>query len=100
MEPTQWNIVIALSGWVYVGRPSREGELLVIRDCYNIRRWGTTSGLGELALEGPKEGTQVDYYGTVKVHVLGLAGGLIECDDAKWNPWFAKQQASKKRGSK
>lgn len=98
MESPNWNIVIALSGWVYVGKPQREGDLLVIRDCYNIRRWGTTGGLGELALEGPKGETQLDHYGTVKLHVLGLAGGLVECDDKPWNAWLDKQPSSKKRG--
>ena len=91
MEQPQRVIVIAERGWVYVGKVHRDGDLLVIDDAYNIRRWGTTGGLGELALNGPTDSTVLDFYGRVKVHILATAGGTIDCDDDNWSKWEAKQ---------
>lgn len=82
---SRWNIVIAGHGWVYVGKTTREGDQVVIRDCFNIRRWGTTAGLGELARNGPTASTQLDEYGTAQVHVLAIVGGTIACNDEVWD---------------
>ncbi len=79
-----WQIIIAERGWVYVGTISRDGDHIVISNCHNVRHWGTSRGLGELALEGPKSETHLDYYGTVRIHVLAVCGA-IECDDAVWS---------------
>lgn len=54
---SEYHIVIAERGWVYVGKTRREADQLVIEDCFNIRRWGTTKGIGEIALGGPTENT-------------------------------------------
>jgi hypothetical protein len=90
-----WQIVIAERGWVYVGRISRDGDQVVIRDAQNVRRWGTTKGLGELAMNGPLAETQLDPYGTVRIHVLAVCG-TVECDDKVWNAWAAKQAKAKR----
>lgn len=58
---SDYSIIIAERGWIYVGRCHRDGEYMVIRDCFNIRRWGTTDGLGEIALKGPTDSTVLDY---------------------------------------
>lgn len=97
-KQSTWQVVIAERGWVYVGKVSRDGDSTVITECQNIRRWGTAKGLGELALEGPKSETQLDYYGTVRIHVLAVCGA-IECDDAVWNAWRDKQPTPKRRKS-
>jgi hypothetical protein len=89
---SRWNIVIAGQGWVYIGETSREGDQVVIRNCFNIRRWGTKAGLGELAHNGPTGNSELDYYGTVRVHVLAIVGGTIECDDDVWDR-VAKEHA-------
>ena len=86
-----FNIVIAERGWVYIGKTHREGDQLVIDQCFNIRRWGTTNGLGEIALKGPTESTVLDYYGLVRVHVLAMAGGTIDCNDEIWTAWVARR---------
>lgn len=77
------RIIIAERGWIYVGNTHREEDMLVIENCHNVRRWGTTKGLGELALEGPKADTVLDFYGTVRIHVLAICGE-IDCCDEKW----------------
>ncbi len=85
-----WQCIIAERGWVYVGRISRDGDQVVIRDAQNVRRWGTSKGLGELATKGPLAETQLDPYGTVRIHVLAVCGA-VECDDKAWDAWAAKQ---------
>lgn len=92
-DQSKWQIVVADRGWVYVGLVAREGDQVVVREANNIRRWGTTSGLGELALSGPQAETVLDFYGTVRIHVLAVCGGQVECDDAVWDAWLAKSRA-------
>ena len=87
---SDYNIIIAERGWVYIGKTRREGDQIVIEDCFNIRRWGTTKGLGELAMNGPTSDSVIDYYGVVRVHVLAIAGGSIDANDEVWRSWIAK----------
>lgn len=70
--PSEWRIVIAQRGWVFVGRFEQNGEEITLHDASTIRTWGTTKGLGQLALEGKQTGTKLDKAGTVKLHVLGV----------------------------
>jgi hypothetical protein len=65
MTSTGMTIVVLDRGWVYVGRCRQEGTNLIIEDAKNIRRWGTTQGLGQLALEGAQPNTILDPVGTV-----------------------------------
>lgn len=56
------QIVVLDRGFVYVGTCSLEGrnqQWLRIRNCRNIRRWGTTRGLAEL-INGPTGDTILD----------------------------------------
>jgi hypothetical protein len=60
------RIIVADRGWVFVGNcEDHENGSVTITNCRNIRKWGTTAGLGEL-IDGPKSGTVADSYGTVK----------------------------------
>lgn len=90
MESSEWQIIVAERGFIYVGRPTRVGDQLVIRDSFNVRRWGTTGGLGELARLGPRDETVLDDYGTIRLHILLIPGGCIDCDDAVWHAWHAR----------
>lgn len=51
-------------GFVYVGKVADEGDNIRITECRNIRRWGTTKGLGEL-VDGPTRNTVLDKVGEV-----------------------------------
>jgi len=62
------QIVVIDNGFVHVGDCSISGGILSIDDCKNIRKWGTTRGLGELA-SGPTKQTQADECGTVMVPI-------------------------------
>ena len=66
------QIVIAQRGWVFVGEVERSGgDDVTITNAKCIRRWGTTKGLGELALNGPLKSTVLDPMGTVRLHTTG-----------------------------
>lgn len=78
------KITILQRGWVFVGRFSKKGTSCKLTDAYNIRTWGTTKGLGELAQEGKKDATKLDKVNDVLFHELGIVA-LIDCDDSKWN---------------
>jgi hypothetical protein len=60
------RIIIADRGWVFCGNCQDHPDgSVTITNCRNIRKWGTSSGLGEL-VNGPKSGTVADVYGTVR----------------------------------
>ncbi len=90
-----YQIIIAERGWIYSGLVARDGDQIVISECFNIRRWGTTNGLGELAFVGPRTETQLDPYGTVRIHVLAVCGA-IECSDAAAKAFSAAWKKSRK----
>jgi hypothetical protein len=66
------EIVVITNGFVYMGdvseRESESGNKYIhINDASCIRSWGTTSGLGEIALRGPTKKTVLDPAGIVEV---------------------------------
>jgi hypothetical protein len=61
------NIVIANNGWVFIGLVTITKEWIEIDDCYVIRKWGTTKGLGQIALSGPTKDTILDEAGIVRI---------------------------------
>ena len=78
------NIVILDRGFVYVGDVTISGDWVVIRDAKNVRRWGTTQGLGQLALLGPRPETKLDMAATVKAPLRAVIG-LLKCEAGKWS---------------
>jgi hypothetical protein len=85
-EPKNSNIkiVILQRGWVMVGRWSQKDDMCSLDNAYVIRTWGTTKGLGELALEGKKSSTKLDKAGHVEFHQLTIVATL-NCVEEKWN---------------
>ena len=64
------RIIVADRGWVFVGNcTDEENGDVTIRNCNNIRQWGTTRGLGEL-VNGPTKNTVLDDYGTVRTRPI------------------------------
>ncbi len=72
------RIIVADRGWVFVGNCEDHADgSVTITNCRNIRRWGTTAGLGEL-IDGPKPSTKADLYGTVRctpIASIAVRGG-------------------------
>lgn len=77
------KIIIAQRGWVFVGRESVAGDEVTLEDAKCIRRWGTSEGIGQLALEGPQKETKLDQVGTVRLHRLGVVAS-IDCVEESW----------------
>ena len=77
------QIIIAQRGWVFVGLVRRTKDEVVIDDAKCIRVWGTTRGLGQLALEGPLPETVLDEMGTVRMHPLTIVAA-IDCAEGPW----------------
>jgi len=84
-DETKGDIKIAVldRGFVYVGRVSDvDDNFLVLTSAKNVRKWGTSKGLGEL-VNGPLPGTVLDPVGTVRVPFRALMH-LIDVSQSKW----------------
>jgi hypothetical protein len=79
-----FGIAVLDRGFVYVGNLSVSDEWCIITDAKNIRYWGTTEGLGELALNGPTSKTKLDNVGTVRAPKKALIH-IIDSEATKWN---------------
>lgn len=78
------RIVILQRGWAMVGRFQREGNDCTLHDASVIRRWGTTSGLGEIAKDGPTSETVLDKCnGDVCFDYLTVVATLA-CEESSW----------------
>lgn len=82
-KETEKQIVILQRGWVMVGDFSQDGVNCQLDNASIIRIWGTTKGLGELALGGPTSSTKLDPCGLVKFHELTIVSRLSVNED-KW----------------
>ena len=78
------KIAILERGFVYIGhiQSAPNDPWIVMRNTKNIRRWGTTKGLGEL-VDGPLSGTKLDQVGTIRVPLHALIS-LIEVNQSGW----------------
>lgn len=81
------KIAVLQRGWVVVGKYSEEEEYCHLDDAYVIRRWGTSEGLGELALGGKQDETVLDKTGKVTFHKL-TSVFFIECNEDVWKKEF------------
>ncbi len=78
------RIVVLQRGWVVVGDLDRsQAPQLMLENASVIRRWGTTKGLGELALNGPLKETVLDAAGTLEFHELAVVTTFVT-DAEKW----------------
>lgn len=82
--PGDIRIVVLDRGFVYVGRYFRCGKYTQIRGGANVRKWGTSRGLGQLAMEGPQADTKLDPCPTVEVLESDVRHTLL-CDPSKWS---------------
>lgn len=79
------DIVIAVlqRGWVAVGRYSQCGVIAELSNGYSIRRWGTSMGLGQLAMDGKQESTILDKQPSIRFHIRE-AVMVISCNAEAW----------------
>lgn len=77
------NIVVLDRGFVYIGAVTTSAEWCDISDAWNIRRWGTERGLGEL-VSGPTPLTSLDRVGDVRVPFHALQH-MIRVEVEPWS---------------
>lgn len=76
-------IVVLERGFVYVGKVRTDAEWVYMVQAKNIRKWGTSLGLGEL-VGGPTRETRLDAVGNIKAPMRALIH-LIKCKEDSWN---------------
>ena len=80
-------IVVLQGGFVYIGEvetASLDGvPWLRISGTRNLRVWGTTAGLGQLATGGPTKETKMDVTGTIYAPVSSLLH-FMQADAKVW----------------
>ena len=82
-EPTSLKIVVADRGWVFIGNVTSDTDGLHLSNTKVIRTWGTTKGLGEIAIGGPTDRTILDDAGSVMIpHAATIL--VMDADAAKW----------------
>lgn len=77
------QIVVLTQGFVYLGHARTNATWCLVTDCINIRQWGTTEGLGELALKGPLQPTVLDKVGALAAPIGSLVS-LIQPQTDNW----------------
>lgn len=77
------RIVVLQRGWVVVGHARRFGPRVTVSKCAVVRRWGTTKGLGQLAVDGPQSETVLDDCHDVECLESEVVLSM-RCDHAKW----------------
>jgi len=82
------NIFILDGEFVYLGKGKKIdspllGNSILIEEAQNIRRWGTTKNIGQLATEGKQDETILDYTGTITVPVGRVLQVLEMTEQAK-----------------
>lgn len=83
-ETPKIEIVILQRGWIVVGRFHKKDHDCIVEHGYVIRQWGTTKGLGEIAMNGPTDKTVIDRIPTTRFHELTIVARMI-CEESKWN---------------
>ena len=80
------HIVVLQRGFVVVGDMKKEGTTVFVENCAVIRRWGTTQGLGEIAMNGPTSETILDRCPTIHCHELAVVMAMeVTSPRDRWN---------------
>jgi len=77
------RIVVFHRGWIAVGKYTATLDEVTLTNCADIRRWGTTQGLGEIAKNGPTSNTVLDPSTTQRCHPLAVVK-TYDCNLEKW----------------
>ena len=72
------QIVVVTSGWVLIGMVTKAESGVKLTEASVIRVWGTTAGLGQIALQGPTKDTVLDPCGDVEVPIRAVVM-CIDC---------------------
>ena len=82
------QIAVFDNGFVFVGQTylvsDDSGEWVEMLTAYNVRRYGTTRGLPQLATEGPQPETQLDSIAGLLKCVRARLNFFMECKREAW----------------
>ena len=84
VKPTKIQIVVLQRGWVAIGRYSQDKDGCHLTNASIIRTWGTTKGLGELAMEGVKTNTKMDKCPDIHYHPMTAVYNM-DVNEEVWN---------------
>ena len=86
--PSKIKIAILQRGWVAIGRYSvdKNGDCH-LADAKIIRTWGTTNGLGEIALNGPTSITKMDDCTPISYNPMTSIFHM-DVNEEAWNKYF------------
>lgn len=79
-------LVVIDRGFIHVGHVIIKGNFYSIPAGYTVRRWGTTKGLGELAMNGPLAETELDQNTEVMIHKDKVIF-TMKCNEEKWKSY-------------
>ena len=78
------HIVVFPYGFVFVGDLTRTDKQIRLDNAACIRVWGTSNGLGELAMGGPTAATTLDPCGIVVAPAVSEVLSIPCATDTKW----------------
>lgn len=84
VAPTKIQIVVLQRGWVAIGRFSQTKEQCHLTSASIVRTWGTSKGLGELAMNGPLTNTKLDKCADLHFHEMTIVVRM-DVDESKWS---------------
>jgi hypothetical protein len=77
------QILVLNRGWNVIGNVKEKDGKTYITNASIIRRWGTTQGLGELAIKGKLPLTILDKCLDIAVDTANVIF-VMNCDQSKW----------------
>lgn len=77
------TIIIGESGWCFVAKMELLGKYVRCTGSSVIRVWGTTNGLGQIALHGPTAETKLDKCGTLRILETKVVA-FMDCVQEHW----------------
>ena len=89
LEIGKLKIVILERGWTVMGNltsDEKDDWFYLEKGCV-VRRWGTDSGIGQLAMYGKRENTMLDPLPKTKFHKDKIIQ-IIDCDESKWQDYL------------
>ena len=82
-------IAVLQRGHVAVGIYGQNGDIGGLSKAAIVRRWGTTEGLGELAVKGPLPESRLDKSPKLSFHIREVIFAMEVSADA-WRSYFDK----------
>lgn len=85
-KPSPIQIVVLDRGWIVIGNVEEKEGKTYIKNPSVIRKWGTSNGLGELAIKGKLPNTILDKCLDISVDTANIIF-CMDCDKSKWEDY-------------